>query len=141
MAVIKAVQLIQRPIDEVFSVIAEAGSYAKWNPTILSSRTMNEGELRLGSTFEWRLRGFGRVVQQFGEFEKNRRIRIVPRMKILEGGHRFTLTAQGNGTRIDHELVMLPKGWFRLFSPLLAMIGRTNLRDTTEALRRHLESR
>jgi uncharacterized protein YndB with AHSA1/START domain len=140
-AVIRAVQLIQRPIDEVFSVIAEAGSFARWNPTILSSRRISEGESRLGSTFEWRLRGFGRVVQEFGEFERNRRIRIVPCMKSLEGGHRFTFTAEGNGTRIDHELVMVPKGWFRLFSPLMAMVGRKNLRDTIEALRGHLESR
>jgi hypothetical protein len=36
---------------------------------------------------------------------------------------------------------MRPTGWFRLFSPLMVMTGRKNLRDTTEALRRHLESR
>ncbi len=60
-------------------------------------------------------------------------------MKCLEGGHRFSFTAQGNGTRIDHELVMLAKGWFRLFSPLMAMIGRKNLRDTANALQRHFE--
>lgn len=102
---------------------------------------MSEGEPGLGSQFEWKLGGFGTVVQEFGEFERNKLIRIVPRIKGLQGGHRFAFDRQGNGTRIDHELAMLPIGWFRLLSPLTGMIGRRNLRDTMRALQKYVESR
>ena len=57
----------------------------------------------------------------------------------FEGGHRFRLTAQGGETRLDHELEMTPKGVFKLFTPMMKMIGRKNLRDTARALQAHLE--
>ena len=59
----------------------------------------------------------------------------------LRGGHRFTFTKQGSATRIDHELEMLSSGLLRLLSPAMGMIGRRNLRDTTQALQKFLESR
>jgi uncharacterized protein YndB with AHSA1/START domain len=142
MPVLSATQVIQRPIDEVFATVADAANFHKWNPTITSARRLSEGEETLGAKFEWKLRGFGTVIQEFGEFERNRRIRIVPHIKGLSGGHRFVFTSQGiNATRIDHELAMLPTGWFKLFGPLMGMIGRRNLRDTTQALQKYLETR
>jgi hypothetical protein len=66
-------------------------------------------------------------VQEFQEFEPNSRVRIVPQIKTLEGGHRFRLTAEGGATRIDHELDVHPKGVFRLFTPIMGIIGRKNL--------------
>jgi uncharacterized protein YndB with AHSA1/START domain len=141
MPVINATQVIERPIDEVFSTVADAASFHQWNPTITSARKLIDGEPRLGSRFEWKLRGFGTVVQEFGEFERNKVIRIVPQMRGLGGGHRFTFTRQGNATRIDHELAMLPTGWFRLLGPVMGLIGRRNLRDTTQSLQKYLEAR
>jgi len=41
--------------------------------------------------------------------------------------------------RVDHELEMTPKGAFRLFAPMMGMIGRKNLRDTANPLKAHLE--
>lgn len=58
---------------------------------------------------------------------------------MLAGGHRFRFTSEDGITRIDHELEMVPKGPFKLFSPLIGMIGRKNLRDTADALQGYLE--
>jgi hypothetical protein len=60
-------------------------------------------------------------------------------MKLLSGGHRFLFTAQGASTRFDHELEMTPKGVFKIFIPLMGMMGKKNLRDTANALQRYLE--
>ena len=43
--------------------------------------------------------------------------------------------AVGNGTRFE----MTPKGWFKLFGPMMGMMGRKNLRATAEALKAHVE--
>jgi len=137
--IITATQVIRRPVDAVFGVVANAGDFASWNPTIRASRRLDTGEIGNGSRFEWELRGFGKVVQEFREFERNVRVRIVPHLKGLEGGHRFRFTAQGDVTRIDHELEMNPKGWLRLFTPIMIATGRKNLKETTDALRAHLE--
>ncbi len=141
MALITRTQFIRRPVDEVFSTVIDAGNYAAWNPTITASRRLGEGEIGEGSRFEWKLKGFGKVIQELQEFQRNERVRIVPQIKSLSGGHRFLFTAQGDKTRVDHELEIMPKGMFRLFAPMMARTGRRNLRDTAEALQAHLEGR
>ena len=139
MAIIKRTQVIARPIDEVFETIVDGGNFASWNPTIRASRRLDTGDVGNGTRFEWDLRGFGKVIQELKEFERPARVRIVPHIKTLEGGHRFVLSSQSGATRIDHELEMRPKGLFKLFAPMMGMIGRKNLRDTARALQAHLE--
>jgi ligand-binding SRPBCC domain-containing protein len=139
MALIKRTQVVDRPVDEVFATVIDAGNYASWNPTIKASRRMDEGEIGQGSRFEWKLRGFGIVIQEFEEFQRNERVRIVPQLKSLAGGHRFLFTAEGERTRIDHELEMIPRGVFRLMGPMMARTGTRNLRATAQALQAHLE--
>jgi hypothetical protein len=68
-------------------------------------------------------------------------VRIVPHTTALSGGHRVRFTPHGGGARIDHELEMTPEGAFRMLAPMMAMIGRKNLRDTANALQAHLEKR
>jgi len=139
MALITHSQLVKTTVDEVFDAIVDGANFAAWNPTIRSSRRLDSGTVGNGTRFEWDLRGFGKVIQELQEFSRPERVRIVPQIKTLAGGHRFRLTAQGEMTRIDHELEMRPKGAFRLFAPMMGAIGRKNLRDTANALQAHLE--
>ena len=139
MTIVTRTQIINAPVEMVFNTVVDGGNFASWNPTIRSSRRLDDGEIGEGASFEWDLRVFGKVVQELKEFERNRRVRIVPHMTRLEGGHRFRFTAQGDATRVDHELEMNPKGAFKLFTPLMGMMGRRNLRDTANALQVHLE--
>ena len=140
MAILKLTQVINRPAERVFATIVDAGHFVDWNPTIKGSRQLTSGPPGEGSRFEWDLAGFGTVEQELQEFEPNRRVRIVPHIRTLAGGHRFTLTPDGTGTRVDHELEMIPKGWFMLMGPMMAMMGRRNLRATADALKRHVET-
>jgi uncharacterized protein YndB with AHSA1/START domain len=112
LVVIRRTQVIDRPVDTVFAVVVDGGHYDRWNPTVKTSRRVDDRDIGEGTTFEWRLKGFGNVVQQLQEFELNRRVRIVPHIKTLAGGHRFVFTPQDGSTRIDHELEMLPRGAF-----------------------------
>ena len=141
MALITYSQIINARIDHTFATIVDGGNFAAWNPTIRSSRRLDSGEVGNGTRFEWDLRGFGKVVQELQEFFPPTRVRIVPHIKTLEGGHRFSLTAEGDKTRVDHELEMRPKGVMVLFSPMMGMIGRKNLRDTANALQAQLENK
>jgi hypothetical protein len=139
MAVITRTQVVNKPVGEVFDFLADAGSWADWNPTIRSSRWVDDQPIGNGSRFEWGLRGLGKVVQELGEFQRDAQLRIVTDLKQVKGGHRFRLTPDGNATRIDHELEIIPQGIFRLFTPMLAMNGRRNLRDTANAIEAHFE--
>ena len=139
MAVITRTQVIHKPVDEVFDVLADLGSYAKWNPTIRSSRWVDDPPHGNGARFEWGLQGLGKVVQELGEFEPHVHLRIVTDLKPVKGGHRMRLTANGDSTRIDHELELIPNGIFKLFAPMLVMNGRRNLRQTANAISTHFE--
>ena len=139
MALVKRTQVINRPVEEVFQTVIDVANFPKWNPTTASARKLSPGQIGEGTRFELEIRGFGKVPQELKEFVKNERVRLVPTMSLMSGGHRFVFTAQGASTRIDHELEMTPKGWFKIFSPLMGMMGKKNLRETANALQKYLE--
>jgi hypothetical protein len=139
MALITRTQFIKKPVDEVFAVVADGASWADWNPTVRASRRLDAGPIGNGARFEWELRGVGKVVQEFQEFEPNTRVRFVTHVKTMKGGHLFRFSTQGEQTRIDHEVEVRPKGVFLLFAPMMGLIGRKDLRDTANALQAHLE--
>jgi len=141
MPMLKLSQVIDRPVEDVFAVIADVANLAKWNPTIKSARKISEGEPREGTRFEMEIAGFGNVSQTLEEFERNRRARYVPHFKVMSGGHRFVLTSEGARTRVDHELEMTPKGLYLLMSPFMGMMGRKNLSRTADALKKYIEAR
>src|SRR5215472_4787447 len=139
MAVIKHIQVIDKPVEQVFETVVNVANFPKWNPTTPSARKLSQGEIGEGTRFELEIRGFGKVLQELREFEKNKRVRLVPSMKFISGGHRFVFTAQGATTRIDHELEMTPKGIFKILTPLIGMMGKKNLGDLANSLQRYLE--
>ncbi len=98
-----------------------------------------QGKIEQGTKFELEIKGYGKTLQELQEFEVNKRVRLVPHINAMEGGHCFLFMAQGNRTRVDHELEMTPKKFFKLLTPIMGMIGRMNLRDTARALQNYLE--
>ena len=145
MAIVKLTQVIDRPIGEVFGTIIDVANFPRWNPTTPSARKLTPGETGEGSQFELEIKGVGRALQELREFRPNKQVRLLSSMKMpaggMAGGHRFILTAEGNKTRIDHELEMTPKGIFRIFAPLMGVMGRKNLRGTAKALQDYLEKK
>jgi len=138
-AVQKLTQVIRKPVEEVFGTVIDVANFPRWNPTTPSARKLTAGATGEGTQFELEIKGFGKVLQELQEFRPNQQVRIVPHFKVLTGGHRFIFTADRNGTRVDHELEMTPKGVFKIFIPLMGMMGKKNLRDTANALQRYLE--
>jgi len=83
MAVIKRIQVIDKPVEQVFETVVNVAHFPKWNPTTPSARKLSPGEIGEGSRFEVEIRGFGKVPQELREFEKNKRVRLVPSMRFL----------------------------------------------------------
>ena len=127
-------QTIEAPADEVFAVVSDVAAYADWNPTITGSRLLSDGEVANGTRLEFVIKRMGTQEMAVTNFEAGRSIRFEQRSGMMEGGHRFTLSEEGGGTRVDHELMMRPKGLFRLMSPLMSMMAKRNLRKIADAL-------
>ena len=139
MAVVKRSQVINKPVDVVFQTVVDVANFPNWNPSTPSARKLSNGEIGNGTRFELQIRGLGKVQQELREFDRNKQVRIVPDSKLVSGGHRFIFTAEGAKTRIDHELEMTPKGIFKIFTPLMGMMGKKNLLDLANALQTYLE--
>ncbi len=138
----KTSQVIKAPVEKVFRAIIEIENFPKWNPTTAVTRKISNGETKQGSEFEMKVRGFGMVRQTLDEFETNKRVMIVPHIKSLGGGHRFIFTKLGdNETRVDHEMIMIPKGIFKLFSPMMKGMGRKNVDALAGCLQQYLENK
>ena len=140
MAVLRLSQVIGRPVAVVFRAIVDVETFPRWNPTTKSARKLSPGETGEGSRFELAIRGFGRTIQELRGFERDGRVTLVPLIKALSGGHTFILTPDGDDrTRVDHELEMTPRGLWKTFGPIVALVGRRNLRQTASALQTWLE--
>lgn len=139
-AVLTLNQEIDRPVADVFRAIVDVESFPRWNPTTKSAKKLSPGETGEGTRFELTIRGFGRTIQELQGFERDRRVTLVPHIKAVSGGHTFVLTPESDGrTRIDHELEMTPRGPWKLFAPIVAIVGRRNLEQTASALKNWLE--
>jgi Polyketide cyclase / dehydrase and lipid transport len=134
-------QSIARPIDEVFAAATRLDEFPRWSPRNPWAKKLTPGEIGEGTQFQMRIKGFGKVTNELHQFEPNKRVMVVPLIKMFDGGHRWIFSDLGNGrTRIDHELEMRPKGVFKLLGPMMRANGRKTVEETAEALRRHLES-
>jgi hypothetical protein len=138
----KTSQKIKAPIEKVFRTIIEIENFPKWNPTTAVTRKISGGQTGQGSEFEMKIRGFGMVKQTLDEFQINKQVMIIPHIKMLGGGHRFIFKKiNDNETQIDHEMVMIPKGIFKLFSPMMKSMGKKNVDALAGCLEKYLENK
>jgi uncharacterized protein YndB with AHSA1/START domain len=137
----KTSQRIKAPIEKVFRAIIEIENFPKWNPTTAVTRKISAGQTGQGSEFEMKIRGFGMVKQTLDEFQTNKQVMIVPHIKTLGGGHRFIFKKiSDNETQVDHEMVMIPKGIFKLFSPMMKSMGKKNVDALAACLQKYMEN-
>jgi uncharacterized protein YndB with AHSA1/START domain len=135
----KMSHVVKAPIDRVFRTIIEIENFPKWNPSTPLTRKLGKEQTGQGSEFEMKVRGFGMVKQTLDEFEVNRQVMIVPHISMLGGGHRFVFTKlDDNRTQVDHEMIMIPRGFFKIFSPMMKKMGEKNVKELAGCLERYL---
>src|SRR6516165_6074284 len=59
MAVIKRIQVIDKPVEQVFETVVNVANFPKWNPTTPSARKLSPGEIGEGTRFELEIRPKG----------------------------------------------------------------------------------
>jgi carbon monoxide dehydrogenase subunit G len=110
------------PIEAAFAFLADFANAAVWDPGTASSSRLDDGPIRVGSTFALGVRMAGSVRPM-----TYRIVRLEPdRQVVLEGrgsgvAARDTLTFERlpDGTRIDYAADIRLLGWHRFLEPLL----------------------
>ena len=133
---------INRPVEEVFSVVTNLENNPKWGSGLLEAVKTSDGPIGVGTT--WRLvrKVLGQRLEaesEVTEYELNRN--YVQRSKSpFPVEVRQTYEAVEGGTRISITLEAEPGGFFKLAEPLLKSTAKrdidaefANLKDLMEA--------
>jgi uncharacterized membrane protein len=116
---------IDRPPDEVFSVITDLDRLPEWQPAIVDVELLGDGPLRAGSRLKEVREVRGKRLEQIVEIaahEPGRRfeLRVVEGPLPVHGDLTFSPT-DGGGTRLHMHAHGKANGAMRLLQPLLTV--------------------
>ena len=120
---------INRPVEEVFTFVADHKNLHSWQSGLVESEQLTEEPLRVGSRFrEVRRTGPGNseIQAEITAFEPDRRFATKTLTKP-EVTVSYTFDAEDGGTRLTYEFVMITSGLMWLLQP---MIGRSMKKET-----------
>jgi carbon monoxide dehydrogenase subunit G len=131
---------VARPVQEVFSYLADVTNEASWNPWAKWVRKIGEGPIGLGSLFRGSYQGFGELDQDLSEYEPPRRVTYhsVPK-GMHEARMTFELEATGGSTRVRIVGVARPAGLLKLMEPMMPLRMKPHIRDVAAGIKRELE--
>ena len=135
--------VINRPIEEVFAVLANLENDVKWRREWIEAKNTSEGPLGVGATFCLVGEFLGRrieTVYEVTEYEPNR----ITAWKGVSGPlpltFRRTFERVEGGTRVTIRYEAEGRGFFKLAEPLLVSIGKRQLEGDFPKLKALMES-
>ena len=138
--------VIARPVEDVFRVLTDPTLAPRWASNAIKGELLTDGPVGVGSRRRAVVKGvMGRPmesVMEVTEFERNRALglRLISASWGGDGRTRYTLTPEGEATRIDWTWEMEPGGLLKPFDrPFMAMFRRIFQRDL-ENLKAMMES-
>ena len=137
-------EVINRPVEDVWTVVTNFDNWAKAASSRSEFRQTSEGPLRVGATVESRRAILGRSLKLHSivvsEYEPNRAFGITdktPGLRPIAG--RFTFEPAPGGTRLTRSAeVDLGRG--RLLEPVFAPLLRRSWRYELAAMKRLVEA-
>ena len=135
--------LIARPLEEVFDFVLDERNEPKYNPEMKSVEKLTGGPIAAGTRFRAEMAGKGRPIEleiELTDVERPARLTSVTRLPMMEIHGVVTFAPAPAGTFLRWDWDLRPRGMMRLFSPLMARMGRRQESRNWERLRKYLES-
>ena len=135
--------VINRPVEEVFEVIANPEKLSLWAGAVKESKLTSEGPVGVGSTSTNVIELLGRRIESVNEvteYELNSKIATKSTSGPMPVESKQTLKAVEGGTEVTNSAKVEGAGLFKLGEPIFArMVNRqvdmdfANLKDLLEA--------
>jgi uncharacterized protein YndB with AHSA1/START domain len=136
---------INRPVEEVFSYVANPENLPEWSGLVLEVHKETQGQPEVGDRFTTVAKFLGRRFETPFErrtYEPNRRYSDrAAGGPIPDQDWTYTFEEVSGGTRITRAAEGEPGGFFRLAGPLLERAGRRQVRADLGNLKDLLEAR
>jgi uncharacterized protein YndB with AHSA1/START domain len=132
---------INRPVEQVFTFLADTKNLRTWQSGLVENEQLTEGPLRVGSRFrEVRRTGprNSEIQAEMTVFEPNKRFatKTLTKPQVTVS---YTFDEENGGTRLTHKFVMITSGFMRLLEPLIAGSMKKDSDSDFEKLKHILE--
>lgn len=118
---------IDRPVAEVFDVVADERNEPHYNPNMVHVEKLSPGPVGLGTRFRATIRSMGRdapMAVELTGFDRPVRLGLSSHMSVMDVHGAMTFEPIGDTTRMRWSWDVEPHGAFRLLAPLVARVGR-----------------
>jgi hypothetical protein len=136
--------VINRPVDLVFDLVADARNEPHYNPRALRAAKISSGPIGLGTLFRTETTGIGRNTIwdiEITEYQRPRKLQLEIHSTATDIQGTQTFYPVDGGTRMRWSWDMKARGVFRLITPLIRRMGQRLEERNWQNLKRFLESK
>jgi carbon monoxide dehydrogenase subunit G len=140
---IELTEVVNRPMDDVFAYLSDPQKHAEWVGPVVSDSNQSEGATHEGTTFHEDGKLLGRRVGSNWTVTKYDPPHAYEQEAKIGKAHMrvaFTLTAEGEGTRIDQVTEGETGGLFRLADSVVARVLKNQQQADLDNVKLILES-
>jgi uncharacterized protein YndB with AHSA1/START domain len=144
MARIEGELVINRPVHEVFDIVADERNEPRYNPRICRAEKLSPGPIGPGTRFRAEAITLGRTTGmtiQYTTYERPRRLASSIHMPAADIAGTLRFDPVANGTRMSWSWLVRPRGLYRLLTPVIARVGQGQELENWGGLKRFLEAR
>ena len=132
---------IAAPLEQVFDTVADLRNEPSFNAAMAGVELITSEPIGNGTRFHARMGKSGLdMFVELTEFHRPQKLGSVTTSSIMETSGTLTSTADSDATIMAWAWDVRPKGWFRLFGPLVGPLGRRRERKIWAGLKRRLEA-
>jgi uncharacterized protein YndB with AHSA1/START domain len=135
--------IINRPVEEVFDVVADERNEPRYNPRLLWVEKISSGSIGRGTQFRAATKTMGRPVEmtiEFTDYERPRRLASSTHMPTMEIQGALTFEPVPAGTRMRWAWELQPRGALRLLTPLITRMGQRQEETIWSGLKQFMEA-
>lgn len=135
--------IINRPVEDVFDVVADERNEPRYNPRLLWVEKISSGPIGRGTRFRAATKTMSRPVEmtiEFTDYERPLRLASLTHMPTMEIHGALTFEPVPAGTRMRWAWELQPRGALRLLTPLIVRMGQRQEETIWSGLKQFLEA-
>ena len=135
--------VIDRPVEEVFTYVADPDNIAQWAGPVVESKKTSSGPVGKGTTSTRVTQFLGRKMEatyEITEYQKNKYYEDFTTSGPVPINGRITFDEADGGTRVTIRGELDGAGFFKLAEPLLARMAKRQTDTDVQTLKDLLEA-
>ena len=115
---------VDAPVEDLFDLLSDPETENDWNPDAIEVHRVGDGPIGPGARWKGRYKGMGEMDIVLDECDRPGRMRFTITGSRLDMDWSLVLAPDGDGTRLQVDADLEPKGAMRIAGPLLGPMMR-----------------